>query len=237
MKRTFLLGMFLLIAAAPLQAQAGLQRAKAALPRDIARALEQTVANARKRGLPTEPLVDKALEGVAKRVPPSVVLNAVRQKADLLARADAALRPFGPPTAADVTSTADVLQRGLPVDVVKKVRAGRRKGEPVGLSLHTVADLIDRKVPPAVALDVIDSWRQRGAHNDQLRELPAEVEKLIRMGVSPSAAGRSVAEAARQGRSPAPPGKPSDRPISRREQRDRGGAPVTPPVKNRERRN
>jgi hypothetical protein len=235
MKRITLLGMLLVFATAPLQAQTGLQRAKAALPRDAARAFEQTVVNARKRGLPTEPLVDKALEGVAKRVPPSVILNAVRQKADLLARAHAALRPYGPPTATDITATADVLQRGLSVDVVKKVRAGRRKGEPVGLSLHTVADLMDRKVPAPVAVEVIDSWRQRGGQHERLRELPAEVERLIRMGVSPSAAGRSVAEAAREGRPPTPPGKPGDRPTSRRDQRERGGGPAGPPGRNRQR--
>ena len=233
MKRITLLGLLLLFATAPVQAQTGLQRAKAALPRDAARALEQTVVGARKRGLPTEPLVDKALEGVAKRVPPSVILTAVRQKADLLARADAALRPFGPPTAADVTSTADVLQRGLPVDLIRKVRAGRGKGEPIGLSLHTVADLIERKVPAPVALEVINSWRERGGQGERLRELPAEVERLIRMGVSPTAAGRSVAEAARQGRPPTPPGRPGNRPISRREQR--GGSPAEPPVRNRPR--
>ena len=232
MKRTTLLGMLLVFAAAPLQAQTGLQRAKAALPRDAARALERTVADARKRGLPTEPLVDKALEGVAKRVPPSVIINAVRQKADLLGRAHAALRPYGPPTAADLTSAADVLQRGLSDDVVKKVRAGRRKGEPVGLSLHTVADLVDRKVPAPVALEVINSWRHRGGPSDQLREFPAQVEKLIRMGVSPSAAGRSVAEAAKEGRRPAPPGRPGERPTSRRDQRERDGPPARRGRKN-----
>ncbi len=235
MKRIILLGLLLLCAAASLQAQTGLQRAKAALPRDAARALEQTVANARKRGLPTEPLVDKALEGVAKRVPPSVVINAVRQKADLLGRADAALRPFGPPAAADVTATADVLQRGLSVEMIRKVRAGRRSGEPVGLSLHTVADLIERKVPASVALDVIGSWRAQGGRTDQLRELPAEVEKLIRQGASPAAAGRSVAEAARQARPPTPPGRTGSRPQSRRD--EQGGPPAEPPARKKPRNN
>jgi hypothetical protein len=192
MNQISLLGFVILFATAPLQAQTGLQRAKAALPRNAARTLEQTVADARKRGLPTEPLVDKALEGIAKRVPPNAILKAVRDRSALLARADAALRPFGPPTGVDITSTADALQRGVSADVVKKVRAGRRKGEPVGMALHTVADLMDRKVPASVAVDVINSWRRRGGRNEELRELPAEVERLIREGASPSAAGRRV---------------------------------------------
>jgi hypothetical protein len=205
MKKTLLLGLLLLLVATPLAAQSGLQRAKAALPRDAARQLEQTVAAARKRGLPTEPLIDKALEGVAKKVPASVIMNAVRHKVDLLGRADAALRPFGPPTAADVTATADVLQRGLSPDIVKQVRAGRRRGEPVGMSLHTVADLLERRVPPKVAIEVISSWRARGGRNEELRDIPLEVDKLIRMGASPSSAGRSIATSVRSGRPPTPP--------------------------------
>jgi hypothetical protein len=192
MNRLLLLGFATLFATAPLQAQTGLQRAKAALPRDAARSLEQTIAAARKRGLPTEPLVDKALEGVAKRVPPSAIIKAVRDRSALLASADAALRPFGRPAAVDVTATADALQRGVSIDVVKKVRAGRRKGEPVGMALHTVADLMDRRVPTNVAVDVINSWRSRGGRNEELRELPAQVDRLIREGASPSAAGRRV---------------------------------------------
>jgi hypothetical protein len=207
MKKTLLFSMLFLGATASLQAQTGLQRAKAQLPRDAARMLEQTVLAAQKKGLPTEPLVDKALEGAAKRVPPSVIINAVRHKADLLTRADAALRPFGKPAAADITATADALQRGVTVDIVKRVRSGRRNGEPVGMALHTVADLMDRKVPANVAVDVISSWRERGGKNEELRELPAAVERLIRQGASPSAAGRSVARSPIQsGRRPqAPP--------------------------------
>jgi hypothetical protein len=205
MNKTSLFSLLLLLAAAPLQAQTGLQRAKAQLPRDAARMLEQTVNDARKKGLPTEPLIDKALEGSAKGVPPAVILNAVRQKVDLLARADAALRPFGKPAAADVTATADALQRGVSTDVVKRVRAGRRNGEPVGMALHTVADLLDRKVPVNVAMEVIASWRERGGKNEELREIPAAVERLIRQGKSPTAAGRSVAQPTTR---PSPPGNP-----------------------------
>ncbi len=232
MKTNILLGLLCLLVATPVAAQSGLQRAKAALPRDAARQLEQTVAAARKRGLPTEPLVDKALEGVAKKVPPSVIMTAVRHKVQLLANAHAALRPYGPPTAADVTATADVLQRGMSTEMVKQVRAGRRRGEPVGLSLHTVADLLERRVPPNVAIEVISSWRERGGRNEELRDIPLEVDKLIRMGATPSAAGRTIATSARRGRPPSPPGA---KPSSSRGNSGPGSAPPEP--RTRERRN
>lgn len=208
MNKITLLGLFLLLTAAPLSAQSGLARAKKALPPDAGRQLEQMIASARARGLPTEPLVDKALEGVAKRVPPGVVLNAVRQRADLLARADAALRPLNARSSTNVTAAADAMQRGVNEDVMKRALANRKPDEPVGVALHVLADLMDRGVPVDVAIDVLSSWRQRGGGFDDLREYPAAVERLIRQGVSPSAAGIRVRDAVRSGRPPAPPGKP-----------------------------
>ena len=202
MKTTSLLGLILVLAAAPAQAQSKLARVKAGLPAADARRLEQTIASAKAKGLPAEPLIDKALEGVAKGIAPSVIINAVRQRADLLARADGALRPYGPPSAAELTAGADVLQRGLSVDVVKRVRAGRREGEPIGVSLHTIADLVDRDVPANVALDLLNSWRHGRARTEDLQQMPGYVERLIRGGSSPSAAARSVGNAFLQGRKP-----------------------------------
>lgn len=202
MKKAFLLGFMLLLAAVPVHAQTKLARAKAGLPKDAARQLEQLVTAARSKGLPTDPLLDKAIEGKAKGKAPSVIITAVRQRSEFIAKADAALRPFGPPSAAEVTAAADVLQRGLTVDVIKRVRAGRRNGEPVGVSLHAVAQLVDRKVPPKVALDLLNSWRHGRARNEDLRELASYVDRLIRTGSSPAAAARSVGNAMQQGRRP-----------------------------------
>ena len=212
MNKLLLLGLILPLTVAQAQAQTGLQRAKAALPPTAAQTLEETVAAAHARGLPTEPLVDKALEGVAKNKPAAMILNAIRQKLELLTRADAALRAYGPPAPADVTATADVLQRGVSDDVVKRVRAGARQNEPIGIALHTVADLLDRDVPVDVALEVLSSWRERSGRPDELRDLPAEVERLVRRGASPSAAGRSVAASMKSNARPGgPPGQNRDR--------------------------
>jgi hypothetical protein len=234
MKKMLLLGVLLPLMAVEAQAQTGLARAKAALPPEAGVALEQTVAGARARGLPTEPLIDKALEGVAKRVAPAMILSAVRQRVELLARADAALRPYGPPSAADVTTAADVLQRGVADDVVKRARAGGRSGEPIAMALHTLADLKDRGVPVDVALEVLQSWRQRGARPDQLRELPAAVERLIREGASPSAAGRSVAAAMRAARKPGPPTSQSPDKVKKKKVPISPGTP--PPGKGKKNR-
>jgi len=220
------LGFSLAISTAAL-AQTPLERAKAALPAETGRALEQTIATARARGLPTEPLVDKALEGTAKHAPANLILEAVRRRLDLLARADGALRPFGPPAAGDVTSVADALQRGISDDVVKRVRAGAKPDEPVGLAVHTLADLLDRGVPVDVAFDVLSSWREHGANADELRQIPAAVDRLLKDGATPGAAGRAVAASASAGsaRPVAPPGQ-----VKKGQPKTTGKGRVGPPV-------
>jgi hypothetical protein len=181
-------------------AQTPLDRAKAGLPADAARGLDQIVASARTRGLPADPLVDKALEGVSKRAPANLILDAVRRRLDLLARADADLRPYGTPTPADVTATADALQRGLSDEQVKRVRAETRAGEPVATALHVLADLLERGVPVDQAFKMLSSWRERGGGNAPVTP-PGQLKKA-----QPKAPQGKVGPPVPPGSGP-PPGK------------------------------
>jgi hypothetical protein len=225
MKRILFSLAFVAAAATAASAQTPLERARAALPAEAARALDQTIASARSRGLPTDPLVDKALEGTAKRAPANLILDAVKRRLELLGRADAALRPFGAPTATDVTGTADAMQRGLSDDVVKRVRSGSRADEPVALAMHTLADLLDRGVPVDVAFAMLSSWRTHSGNAEELRQLPAEVDRLVRNGQSPGAAGRAVAASVATRKPASPPGL-NKQPAGKA--KDRVGPPVPP---------
>jgi hypothetical protein len=129
-----------------------------------------------------------------------VILMVVRQRLGLLVRADAALRPFGPARAAEVTAAADVMQRGISDDLVARVRSGSLSGEPVDLALNTLADLLARSVPVEVAFEMLSSWRSRGAHAEELRQMPAAVERLVGEGSTPGAAGRAIAASVRAGK-------------------------------------
>ncbi|HEX6937879.1 MAG TPA: hypothetical protein VF158_00600 [Longimicrobiales bacterium] len=192
------------------QVDASLARAKALLPAAAARELERAVADARRRGLPTAPLVDKALEGVAKGVPADRILAVVHQLAEDLERARDLIAGDGAVTPADVTAVADALRRGVPEAAIRSLRAAGAAGEPIALAAHTLADLLDRGVPVDVALDILGAWRSHGARADELRELPAAVERLIREGALPAQAGAAVASAVRAGQAPGsaagPPG-------------------------------
>lgn len=196
------------------QEPSGLDRARAALPEDAARRLERLVADARAEGLPAEPIVQKALEGTAKSVPPDRILGAVEQLATRLGRAQRLLADGASPPPTDVSAVADALGRGVPEPAVRSVRDASPAGEPVALAVHTLADLMDRGVPTDQALQVLDAWRDRGGQAAELRELPAAVERLIREGVLPEQAAAAVAGAMRSGRPPATAGPPQAGPPS-----------------------
>jgi len=229
MKRLIIAFGFTVACAAAASAQAGLERARSALPADAARSFEQTVASARARGLPTEPLVDKALEGIAKHAPPNAIVEAVRKRLELLVRADAALRPSGLTTADVVTAVADVMQRGVSDDVVKRAIGGKREGEPIDLALHTLADLLERGVPVDVAFEMLSSWRDRHGNAEELRQMPATVERLIGEGASPAGAGLAIAASVRSGRAVgAAAAGPKSKPDVAKPGKGRVGAPVPP---------
>lgn len=183
------------------QGTGDLERAKAALPARAARSLERVVTTARSRGIPTEPLIDKALEGAAKNVAPDRIIAVVQRLADQLEHARSLLSD-GPTTALEITAVADALQRGIPDDAVRALRRDAKKEEPIGQAVHVLADLLDQGVPVDRGIEVLDAWRGQGARSDQLRELPIAVERLIREGVMPERAAAAVTSAIRAGREP-----------------------------------
>jgi hypothetical protein len=160
--------------------------------------------DAQQRGLPTQPLVAKALEGAAKNVSGDRILIAVRQTSDALARAQDLLRNAGAAsTAAEVTAVATALQRGVPADAVTRL-AGQAGGRGhVGLSAHVLADVMAQGVPLAVGVEVIATWRNHGGDPARLQEIPGAVERLVRQGIVPARAGAAITAGLRLGRTPA----------------------------------
>lgn len=184
------------------QEAARLERAKSRLTPAAARELEQIVAAARARGLPTEPLVNKALEGLAKGVAPNRIMGAVRSLLDQLTQAQTILSAGSRPAPGDIEVVANALRRGVSADAARKLVAGARPGEPVAQAIHTLADLVERGVPVNAAMDLLSAWRSRGGRPEDLDRLPVAVERLVREGVSPGAAAREVASVVRASQGP-----------------------------------
>src|SRR5262245_10100357 len=161
---------------------ASVRRARAGLPPVQAKAFDEILTNARARGLPIGPIVDKALEGAAKGVRPDVVIVVLRERANRLALAKVIVGERGQ---AEVVNMLMAFDRGVDEKLARRVVAGARQQEPVGMALNILADLVQRGVPLNDALEVLTSWRLRGGRSSDLQELPAAIERLMREGDRP----------------------------------------------------
>ncbi len=169
------------------------ERARAGLPRAAASRLDQILSQAASRGLPTAPLVDKALEGEAKGAPPERILLVIQQLSANLGRARDLLASGTPPAPEDVTAAADALRRGVSERAVRALRAGRGLRS-FALPVETLADLHEVGVPDDQGVALLNAWATRRGKDVDLRDLPAAVERLIRSGTIPAQAAQAIAQ-------------------------------------------
>lgn len=196
--RTVLLAATLLLPPG-LQAQEGRrwERVQQAYTEQETARIREVVREAARHGVPAEPILDKALEGSAKGVPPAMVLSALGDYAGRLERAGALVGAAGSRT--ELVAAADALRRGVPEGAIRDVSAGPGDGS---IALVVLGDLVEMEVPVARARDVVADALRRGAQGEQLLTVPARVRRLIREGVLPPEAAARVQEAMAQGRIP-----------------------------------
>jgi len=203
----------LAVAPSPVGAQspeaARLESVRAQVSAEVGRALVELTAQAERRGLPTEPLLNKALEGTAKRVPSPQILTALRQVLDDLGSAQALLEGSAFSGPQDVAAVAVALRRGAPPEAVRRLSLGAPVGEPIGATVHALADLMQRGVDDRDALRLLLTWRTQGGDAGQLRQLPAAVDLMLRQGSLPTQAAAAIEAALRAGRLPAGLGPPA----------------------------
>lgn len=148
-------------------------------------AVSEVLTDARERGLPLEPLVAKALEGVEKQAPAVRIEAAVRAMAARLASAQGALAPRQ--SDAEVTAGADALAVGVPADVLQRLRvlAPRRS---TAVSLGVLSQLVSRGVPTPQAAASVARLVQQRATDAQLLALGRAVQEDMSSGVSATTA-------------------------------------------------
>src|SRR5437867_1830154 len=103
--------------AAPLAGQSVRSRLEGRVPAAAIPVVDSLVQAAGREGLPTEPLVGKALEGGAKHVVPALIVSAVETRLDQLRSARALLVRGGdapPATPAEVATVSGALRRAPP---------------------------------------------------------------------------------------------------------------------------
>ena len=148
-------------------------------------AVMRTLDSAQTRGLPLEPLVDKALEGATKHATGSRIQAAVSM---LLQRLEAARDALAPnPGPRDIAAGADALAYGATRESLAAMRA-IRPNESVAVPLGVLTQLVASGVPVARATRVVADLLRRGARDEQLIALNNDVRSFIANGASPQAA-------------------------------------------------
>jgi hypothetical protein len=174
----------ILVAAAPgLAAQD--PRLEARLDPETRAAVAALVDSARAAGLPTEPIVDKALEGTTKRASSDRIVAAIRTLSADLRSARAALGPTAPD--GDVIAGASAIRAGADPQTLEQIRGVRGKAG-ISVPLAVFADLVARGVPVDTASTVILHLAEGGASDADYAGLERSVARDIGTGAPPGTA-------------------------------------------------
>jgi hypothetical protein len=150
------------------------------------------IATAAAESLPTEPLVQKALEGSAKNIPANRLVNGVRRGLVQLRQARAIVThavPGQAPPEGHVAAVAAALARGLSGPIVERLLTVA-PNEPPGPALHAVADLVAHHFDPDSAADLLVEAHNKGLRGVRLLDVAVAADhELQRPG------GRTTSEA------------------------------------------
>jgi hypothetical protein len=144
-------------------------------------AVSAAIDGARREGLPTEPLVDKALEGLSKNAPGQAIVRVVNSWLTDLRRARQALGPASTP--ADVQAGATALRAGFSTQELEKLREAKG-GARLAAALNTGSYLVNRGVPADTISSIIVRLVLASANEDQLYSLRQDIERDISGGVA-----------------------------------------------------
>jgi hypothetical protein len=158
-------------------------RAQRALPPEVFREVSALADEMSQAGVPAAPIYSKALEGAAKRVPPPMLLPAVR---DYASRLGEARQAFGVEAATPLlVAGADAIQRGVSVEALRGLPADRPRSP---LAVVVLADLLESGVPTDRALAILREIMMQRVQDDRMLDVSARVRRLIRDGLTPQEA-------------------------------------------------
>ena len=210
MSLRLVLALAVAVAPAALGAQTGNGSTRLAgrVPAAALPAIDSILAAAVAESLPTEPLVQKALEGSAKNIPVDRLVNGVRRGYLQLRQARAIVSravPGQAPPEGHVAAVAAALARGLSGPVVERLLTAA-PNEPPGPALHAAADLVAHHFDPDSAADLLVDAHNKGLRGVRLLDVAVAADhELQRPG------GRTPSEALAHVRAMLPnvrPGRP-----------------------------
>ena len=184
MRRHAGIAAIVMLALVPGRAVAQEPRLAGRLPDQARIRIDAMLDSARADGLPTEPLVDRALEGAAKGAPADRIIAAVARLRDELGAVRGALGD--PLSTAELTAGASALRAGAsPSDLaqLRKLRAS----QPLTVPAAVLADLVAAGVPADTAVRAVLALAPSTADAEYVA-FRRNVQRDIELGASPSAA-------------------------------------------------
>lgn len=172
--------------AAPLAAQQDAAARRMRLERELdaatATAVVRLIDDATARGLPAEPLYNKAFEGRTRGLPPATIRRAVES---LAARLEVARRALAPASPIELGAGADALAQGVPETTLRQLREARPKA-PLHVELGVLTQLVAGRVPVARASAQILDLVRRGTRPAQIHALGRDVAQDVALGLEPA---------------------------------------------------
>ena len=156
-----------------LAAQTGSTRLAGRVPATALPAIDSIIATAVAESLPTEPLIQKALEGSAKSIPSDRLVSGVRRGLLQLRAAHlivAEALPGRPVPDGHVVAVAAALARGVPAPLVERLITVA-PSEPPGPALHAAADMIAHHFDPDSAVDLLIEAHSKGLRGMRLLDV------------------------------------------------------------------
>lgn len=172
--------------AARAQDEASDARLRSALSAGETQRIRELARDLEREGIPPALIRRKALEGVAKGVPPDRIAAAVEDYAGRLREARALIGPQR--TGASFAAAAEAARRGVPPEAIRDLAQRRDRQRELAVPLIVLGDLVEAGVPAGNALDVVNEALVRGAGPEGMMAFSAAVRRRIRMGDAPGVA-------------------------------------------------
>jgi hypothetical protein len=146
--------------------------------------IDAILVAARDAGIPTEPLVDRALEGASKGADGALILRAVRRLDGELRLSWEALGSVS--TEAEIVAGASALRAGAQPDDLAELRS-MRGDQPLTVATAVLADLVAVGVPVDTAVAAVLTLAE-GVDDAEYIAFRQNVERDIALGASPVSA-------------------------------------------------
>jgi hypothetical protein len=197
--KTLCVSLLLAICSTAVTAQDVTARLGGRVSPEVAALVQQLASAAAARGLPVDPLIQKAIEGSAKGVPADRVATALRALSGQLDAAAAALQQAGAAPDTDaIAAGAFALNAGLREQDVTTLAQVSRPSSSVAATLRVASTLAAMGVPAAEVVELVTQVIASGGGANEVLGLPAEVMAGVSRGrgVTPAQAAAGLARAA-----------------------------------------